>query len=180
MNKKLIILDRDGVINHDSPDFIKSPSEWIPINGSLEAIKKLNDNNYIVTVATNQSGLARGLFSDQDLVNMHDKMKSLLSKVGGKIDYVEYCPHLAEDNCTCRKPLPGMYQSISRKYSIPLDDVPVVGDSLRDLQAAVAVNASPYLVLTGKGNTTLQNSPLPNSTHVFESLHSMVNFLIEQ
>ena len=149
MTKPLIILDRDGVINIDSPHFIKSPDEWIPISGSIEAID-FEEHNYLIAIATNQSGISRGLFDESVLLKIHEKMNRLFLSFGISIDY-PYCPHLPEHNCSCRKPLPDMYRTISRHFSTSLEGVPVVGDSLRDLQAAVSVNATPYLVLTGKG-----------------------------
>lgn len=177
MNRPLIILDRDGVINIDSPNFIKTSDEWRPIEGSIEAIAKLKNNNYLVAIATNQSGLSRRLFSKDELFKMHRKMKALLDPYGASIDIIKYCPHLPEDNCLCRKPSPGMYISISNHFSIPLAGVPVVGDSLRDLQAAVSVNALPYLVLTGKGKQTLNHPDLPNGTKIFQNLAAVANFL---
>lgn len=166
------------MINHDSPSFIKSAAEWIPIDGSLEAIARLQHNGYIVTIATNQSGLSRGLFDENELCNMHKKMANLLDFFGASIDLIKYCPHLPRHACSCRKPLPGMYLSISNHFSISLEGVPVVGDSLRDLQAAVAVNAMPYLVLTGKGLNTLCHPDLPKHTRIFDNLGSVVDSLI--
>ena len=178
MNRSLIILDRDGVINFDSPNFIKSSAEWRPIDGSIEAIAKLKNNNYIVAIATNQSGLSRGFFSKAELLKMHRKMQSCLDQFGTSVDLIKYCPHLPDDKCLCRKPLPGMYISISNHFSIPLAGVPVVGDSLRDLQAAVSVNAVPYLVLTGKGKQTVGHPDLPKQTKIFQNLAEVANFLL--
>ncbi|MFN7096791.1 MAG: D-glycero-beta-D-manno-heptose 1,7-bisphosphate 7-phosphatase, partial [Gammaproteobacteria bacterium] len=148
---KLIILDRDGVINYDSPDYIKSPAEWRPIPGSLEAIAKLNNAGYKVVVATNQSGIGRGLFNLHTLHAIHKHLKESLAKVGGHIDFFAVCPHTPDDNCSCRKPRPGLLLQISQRYNCSLQDVPVIGDSFRDIKAAVAVGARPILVLTGNG-----------------------------
>jgi D-glycero-D-manno-heptose 1,7-bisphosphate phosphatase len=141
-HSKLVILDRDGVINEDSDLYIKSPDEWIPIPGSLEAIAKLNQAGYHIAVATNQSGVGRGLY-DMDMLNaIHDKFHRLLAKVGGHVDAIFFCPHTDADYCNCRKPLPGMIEKISERYGIPVKGVPIVGDSIRDLVAGVAVGAA--------------------------------------
>jgi D-glycero-D-manno-heptose 1,7-bisphosphate phosphatase len=154
---KLVILDRDGVINEDSDAFIKSPDEWRPIPGSLEAIVRLNNAGYQVVVATNQSGVARGLLDIQALQRIHDKMESAVVALGGRISAVFFCPHGPDDHCDCRKPAPGMLLEIGRRLGVELTGVPAIGDSLRDLQAAGAVGAQPILVLTGKGERTLAN-----------------------
>ena len=156
---KLIILDRDGTINEDRDDFIKSADEWIPLPGALEAIARLNHGGWHVVVASNQSGLGRGLFDLAALNAMHAKMNKLLSAHGGRIDAVFYCPHTPEDACHCRKPQPGLFEQILERYGIDLDapqsetasPVHAVGDSLRDLLAGLAVGCQPHLVLTGKG-----------------------------
>lgn len=148
---KLVILDRDGVINEDSENFIKTADEWRAIPGSLEAIASLNRAGYRVVVATNQSGIARGLFTLETLNRIHDKMLAELNRCGGHIDAIFFCPHGPDDQCQCRKPLPGMLKEISEKYGVSLEGIPVVGDSLRDLQAAIAAGARPVLVETGKG-----------------------------
>ncbi|MGY4827519.1 D-glycero-beta-D-manno-heptose 1,7-bisphosphate 7-phosphatase [Sphaerotilaceae bacterium SBD11-9] len=147
----LIILDRDGTINEDRDDFVKSADEWVPLPGSLEAIARLNQAGWHTVVATNQSGLGRGLFDMVALNAMHAKMNSALARVGGRVSAVFFCPHAPEDQCTCRKPLPGLYQQIGERYGVELANVPVVGDSVRDLEAAVAAGCPPHLVLTGKG-----------------------------
>jgi len=167
---KLIILDRDGVINLDSDQFIKNPAEWQPIPGSLEAIARLNQADYRVVVATNQSGIGRGLFDMPTLNAIHDKMHKACALVGGHIDAVFFCPHTAESRCDCRKPNPGMLEEIAARYNTNLAGVPVVGDSLRDLQSAVALGATPYLVLTGKGVKTQAKGGLPEGTLVFANL----------
>lgn len=148
---KLIILDRDGTINEDRDDFVKTPDEWVPIPGALEAIARLNQAGWHTVVATNQSGLGRGTFDMATLNAMHVKMNQLLAKQGGRIDAVFFCPHTPEDGCSCRKPLPGLFEQIGERFGVPLRDVPVVGDSLRDLQAGAAVGCQPHFVRTGKG-----------------------------
>ncbi|WP_114649956.1 D-glycero-beta-D-manno-heptose 1,7-bisphosphate 7-phosphatase [Pseudothauera hydrothermalis] len=175
---KLIILDRDGVINYDSEQFIKTPDEWRPIPGSLEAIAKLNQWGWRVVVATNQSGVGRGLFGMDTLNAIHEKMVKTLAQVGGRIDAIFFCPHAADSTCECRKPKPGMLRQIAERFNTPLDDVPVVGDSLRDLQAAVAVGAQPYLVLTGKGQKTRDDPALPPATQIYPDLATLVADLI--
>lgn len=153
---KLIILDRDGVINEDSDAYIKSVAEYIPIPGSLEAIAKLNTAGYTVVVATNQSGIARGMFDESVLQQMHDKLSRLLARVGGKIKKIYYCPHEPDDKCDCRKPKTGLFQQIFNDYPVNATEVFAIGDSLRDLQAAQQVGAKPVLVKTGKGMKTLR------------------------
>jgi D-glycero-D-manno-heptose 1,7-bisphosphate phosphatase len=156
---KLVILDRDGTINEDRDDYVKSPEEWVPLPGSLEAIARLNHAGWHVVVATNQSGLGRGLFEMSTLNAMHLKMNHLLAQQGGRIDAVFFCPHAPEDNCRCRKPLPGLFEQIGLRYGIDLTQVNAVGDTLRDLQAASAVGCKPHLVRTGK-SAELEDSGL--------------------
>jgi D-glycero-D-manno-heptose 1,7-bisphosphate phosphatase len=151
---KVVILDRDGVINHDSDSYIKSADEWIPIPGSLEAIARLNQAGYRVLVATNQSGLARGLFSIDALNAMHRKLRRELSTLGAQVEAIFFCPHAPDAHCQCRKPLPGLLEDVAERLQIDLRGIPVVGDSLKDVQAATAVGAAPILVLTGKGQRT--------------------------
>ena len=147
---KLIILDRDGTINEDRDDFVKSVDEWVPLPGALEAIARLNHAGWHTVIATNQSGLGRGTFDMATLNAMHLKMNQLLAKQGGRIDAVFFCPHGPEETCACRKPLPGLFVQIGERFGASLHDVPVVGDTLRDLQAGVAVGCKPHLVRTGK------------------------------
>jgi D-glycero-D-manno-heptose 1,7-bisphosphate phosphatase len=177
---KLIILDRDGVINHDSDAFIKSPDEWIPIPGSLEAIARLNRAGYRVVVSTNQSGVARGLFDMSTLNAIHQKMHMAAQQIGADIDAIFFCPHVPEDDCDCRKPRPGMLQAIGRRFNVGLKGVPAVGDSLRDLQAAFVVGCVPYLVLTGKGEKTQAKGGLPPGTVVYPDLAHMVDGLLAE
>lgn len=148
---RLVILDRDGTINEDRDDYVKSPDEWVPIPGALEAIARLHQAGWHVAVATNQSGLGRGLFDMYTLNEMHVKMNGLLAPLGGRVDAVFFCPHAPEDQCSCRKPLPGLFTDIGRRYGLDdLRGVPAVGDTLRDLQAASAAGCTPHLVRTGK------------------------------
>ena len=175
---KLIVLDRDGVINHDSEQFIKSPDEWRAIPGSLEAIARLNQAGYRVVVATNQSGVGRGLFGMTTLTAIHEKMFKALSQLGGRIDAVFYCPHAADSHCDCRKPKPGMFEQIGSRFGVDMHDVPAVGDGLRDLQAAHAVGAKPMLVLTGKGEKTHAAGDLPPGTVVYPDLAFAVSALL--
>ena len=148
---KLIVLDRDGVINHDSDAYIKSADEWVPIDGSLEAIARLNHAGYVVVVASNQSGLARGYFDIEALSAMHQKMDEMLVKIGGQVDAVFYCPHGPDDGCECRKPKPGMLLEIGQRFNVPLKDVVFIGDSISDIKAASNARARAILVRTGKG-----------------------------
>ncbi|MCH8619290.1 D-glycero-beta-D-manno-heptose 1,7-bisphosphate 7-phosphatase [Undibacterium sp. TS12] len=176
---KLIILDRDGVINQDSDDFIKSPEEWKPIPGSLQAIARLNQAGYTVVVATNQSGIGRKLFDMATLNAIHQKMHTTAQQVGATIDAIFFCPHMADDNCDCRKPKPGMLQEIARRYDTNLKGVHCVGDSLRDLQAGFVLGCKPHLVLTGKGSKAQEKGGLPPGTQVHADLAAMVNQLVE-
>ena len=167
---KLIVLDRDGVINVDSEQFIKSPDEWKPIPGSLEAIARLNESGWRVVVASNQSGVGRGLFDMDTLNAINEKMTKAIGQVGGRLDAIFFCPHSADSTCDCRKPRPGMFVQIAERFNVDMRGVPVVGDSLRDLQAGVAVGCQPYLVLTGKGAKTQADPALPEGTLVFPDL----------
>lgn len=155
----LVILDRDGVVNEDSDAYIKSPDEWVPIPGSLEAIARLNHAGYRVVIATNQSGVARGLFGMGELDAIHQKLHTALARLGGQLDGIYFCPHGPDDGCACRKPRPGLLLEIAARHGIELTGVPAIGDSLRDLEAARAVGATPILVRTGKGRTTEERLP---------------------
>ncbi len=154
MSEKLVILDRDGVINRDSKDFVKNADEWLPLPGSIDAIAALSAAGYKIAIASNQSGLARGLFDNQALQSMHAKFRTLVEEAGGKVDYIVICPHGPDDGCDCRKPEPGLYRQIAEHFDTSLDGVPIVGDSIRDLEAAVAAGAKPILVRTGNGVST--------------------------
>jgi D-glycero-D-manno-heptose 1,7-bisphosphate phosphatase len=147
----LVILDRDGVINHDRPDFIRCPEDWVPLPGSLEAIARLTRQGVRVAVATNQSGVGRGLFDAATLGAIHRRMTAEIRRVGGKLDKIVYCPHHPDAGCDCRKPKPGLLMSLAREYGRSLRGVPCIGDSRRDIEAAVAAGARPILVLTGNG-----------------------------
>lgn len=175
---KLVILDRDGVINHDSDKYIKNPQEWRAIAGSLEAIARLNQAGYHVVLATNQSGVGRGLFEVSTLNAIHDKMHRALSQIGGRIDAIFFCPHSADAGCTCRKPRPGLLEEIARRFNVDMKGVPNVGDSLRDLHAAAAVGAAPILVLTGKGQDTMDGGGLPDGTQIFPDLAAAVRSIV--
>lgn len=175
---KLIILDRDGVINYDSDQFIKSPEEWKPLPGSLEAIARLSQAGYRVVVATNQSGVGRGLFDMPMLNAIHEKMHKACAQTGGRIDAVFFCPHAADANCECRKPKSGMIREIAERYGMDLDGVPSVGDSLRDLEASIRLGAQPVLVLTGKGTKTHAKGGLPLGTLVYPDLAAFVATIV--
>ena len=178
---KLIILDRDGVINQDRDDFVKSADEWVPIEGSMDAIAFLTEAGYTVAVATNQSGIGRKYFTMQELTEMHNKMHRLAQQAGGVIDGIWFCPHTAADGCDCRKPLPGMVIDILSRFNAEAADTWLVGDSLRDLQAIAAVGGKPALVLTGKGKKTLvaEGDSLPENTQVFDSLLAFSQYLLQ-
>ena len=175
---KTIILDRDGVINIDSALYIKSPAEWKPIPGSLEAIARLNQAGYRVVVATNQSGIGRGLFDMDTLNAMHEKMHKSLAALGGRVDAIFYCPHTADDNCNCRKPKAGMFERIGNVYNMDLKGVLAIGDSLRDLQAGATAGCTPILVRTGKGAKTESDGNLPAGTTVYDNLAAAVDALL--
>ena len=174
----LILLDRDGVINYDSDQFIKSPEEWKPIPGSLEAIARLCQAGYRVVVTTNQSGVGRGLFDMHTLNAIHDKMHKAVALAGGRIDAIFFCPHAADTNCSCRKPKTGMLEGVAARYNVDLQGVPAVGDSLRDLISAANVGAQPILVLTGKGAKTQAQGELPEGTQIFLDLAAVVAILV--
>lgn len=172
-----IILDRDGVINYDSTNFIRSLDDWQPIPGSIGAIARLCQAGWQVTVATNQSGIARGLISPGELDAIHAFMFNTVSSAGGHIQALTYCPHSPSEGCKCRKPQPGMYLSLAERLNKQLSGVPVVGDSARDLEAAIEVGARPILVRTGKGEETLQSS-IGSSVEVYANLSEVVDCLI--
>jgi D-glycero-D-manno-heptose 1,7-bisphosphate phosphatase len=156
MRDRVVILDRDGVINEDSDRFIKSVDEWIPLPGSIDAIARLCNAGYRVAVATNQSGLARGLLTPADLDGIHCKLRDLLAEQGGRIEMIVYCPHGPDEGCSCRKPRTGMLEEIGRRLSVELGGVPFIGDSIGDVLAASAAGATPWMVRTGKGEETLR------------------------
>ena len=172
---KLIILDRDGVINHDSDEYIKNEEEWQAIPGSLDAIARLNRAGYRIVVASNQSGLARGKLDAITLNKIHRKMLNHLEQYGGKIEAVFFCPHGPDENCSCRKPQPGLLHEISRRIRVPLYRTTFVGDSLTDIEAAQSVKANPALVLTGYGQKTLDSGKVDKSVPVFDNLAAFVD-----
>ena len=175
---KLIILDQAGVINQNSDTFIKTPDEWKPIPGSLEAIGRLTHAGYRVVIATNQSGIGRGLLDMATYNTINDKMYKAVNQMGGRIDAIFFCPHTSADQCNCRKPATGMFEEIVQRYGVTLKTVPVIGDSLKDLQAAAAVGAIPILVLTGNGQITRTLPDIPADTQVFENLAAAVDALV--
>jgi D-glycero-D-manno-heptose 1,7-bisphosphate phosphatase len=175
---KTVILDRDGVINQDSDAYIKTPDEWIAIPGSLEAIARLTQAGYQVVVAPTQSGLARGLFTQATLAAIHLKMESAIQHRGGELAGIYYCPHGPDDDCSCRKPKPGLLQQIEQELGIDRKQTVLVGDSLRDLQAASAVGIQPVLVLTGKGRKTLEQLGQEQQYDVYQNLEDFVTALL--
>ena len=182
---KLVILDRDGTINEDRNDFVKSADEWIPIPGALEAIARLNHWGWHTVIASNQSGIGRGIYDMSALNAMHIKMNQLLAKLSGRIDAVFFCPHVADDKCQCRKPLPGMFKQIGERFGVDLNKVPVVGDSLRDLQAGAALGCEPHLVRTGNAAamTDVQLEQLVATvpgTFVHADLKAFADFIIQR
>jgi D-glycero-D-manno-heptose 1,7-bisphosphate phosphatase len=179
---KLVILDRDGTINADRDDFVKSPEEWLPLPGALEAVARLSHAGWHVVIASNQSGLGRGLFDVAALNAIHTKMHKALATLGGRVDAVFYCPHAPEESCVCRKPLPGLFTQIGARFGMPLKGVPTAGDSVRDLLAGSAAGCEPHLVLTGKsasfaGQTYLPDG-LPFNTQVHADLAGFADFIL--
>lgn len=179
---KLIILDRDGVINHDSDNYIKSADEWLPIDGSIDAIARLSQAGYRIFIASNQSGLARGLFQQADLDAMHEKLLSLVAGAGGKIAGIFYCPHHPDDNCRCRKPKTGLIDDIESALKTSVADCFFIGDSIKDLRAGRAKHCRTILVKTGKGHASLrqlQEQPM-DKVLVFDNLAAAASFIVKQ
>ena len=177
---RLLVLDRDGVINKDSKAFVKSADEWLPLPGSIAAIAALSKAGFTIAVASNQSGLARGLFGRNALRSMHRKFRRLVASAGGRVDRIVVCPHGPDDGCRCRKPAPGLLERLGRHYGVTMTDVPVIGDSLRDLQAASAVGARPILVLTGNGQKT--RAALPGDLadiEIYDDLSAAARALVQ-
>jgi len=179
----LVILDRDGVINEDSDAFVKSLDEWIPLPGSIDAIARLSRGGFAVAVATNQSGLGRGLFRQADLDAMHQRLDALVTAAGGRLAGIYHCPHKPDDGCDCRKPLPGLLDQLARDLDLPLEDAVMVGDSLRDLEAGLARGCKPILVRTGKGAATearlrADDSPLLRALVIFDDLSQCADHLL--
>jgi D-glycero-D-manno-heptose 1,7-bisphosphate phosphatase len=178
---KLVILDRDGVINHDSKGYVKSVSEWHHIEGGLEAVAKAYKSGIKFAVATNQSGIARGLYTHEDMRQMHEKMNSILHKLGGKFEYIAYCDHLPELKCSCRKPEPGMIKKIQEHTKIPFENMIMIGDRLKDLQSGNKVGTQYALVLTGQGEDTLLEHPelKTNGTPIYKDLAAALEEILE-
>lgn len=180
---KLVILGRDGILNEFREGHVTEPEEWRPVEGALEAVARINHAGWHVVVATNQSGIGRGMIDMAAVNAVHARMHQLLQAQGGRIDAVFYCPHTPEDDCDCRKPKPGLLQDIGRRYATPLEGVPMVGDTLRDLQAAVAAGCEPHLVLSGRANS-LQGAQLEQllaqvpQARVHGSLGAFADFLL--
>jgi D-glycero-D-manno-heptose 1,7-bisphosphate phosphatase len=180
---KIVILDRNGSLNVHREDFVKSDVEWTPLPGALEAIARLNHAGWRVVIASNQSGLGRGLFDMASLNAMHAKMHKMLAAVGGRIDAVFFCPHAPDEGCQCRKPAPGLFLQIAERYGVDLAGMPTAGDSLRDLQAGYAVGCEPHLLLTGMGQACrgVDLPPeYPPGTRVHADLSAFVDFLLER
>lgn len=177
---KMVILDRDGVVNHMLEDDVTTVDGWDPISGSIEAINRLKKAGYLVTMASNHSGIARGLYSEAELEAMHNKMQAMLATRGASIDGIFYCPHSPQDNCICRKPKPGLLFQIARQFDIDLSQTPVVGDDISDIQAAKMANARPILVRTGKGEYVMQHFPEALDVPVFDDLAHFVRDLLRR
>jgi D-glycero-D-manno-heptose 1,7-bisphosphate phosphatase len=177
---RLVILDRDGVINRDRPDFIRRPEQWRPLPGSLEAIAALCRAGYAVAVATNQSGVGRGLFTPETLEAIHARMRAAVADAGGRIEVIASCPHDPAAGCRCRKPATGLLEGICSTLGIPIAGVPCVGDSARDIEAAVAIGARPILVLTGNGRRTAEALGPARMPEVFEDLAAAARQLIRE
>ncbi len=175
---KLVILDRDGTINHDSDEYIKSPEEWRPITGALEAISRLNHAGFHVVIVTNQSGLGRGLMDVASLNAIHKKMLKQLAAVGGRIDAIFYCPHAPTDGCTCRKPMPGLIDQVADRFGLDIKGTPFVGDTITDMQAASSAGCVPHLVLTGKSEA-MRGHPLPPTFPADTQMHTDLNAFVD-
>ena len=171
---KMVILDRDGVINHEADDDVTTVDGWDPIPGSIEAINRLKKAGYLVTIASNHSGIARGIYSEDELVEMNAKMQRMLAARGASVDGIFYCPHGPEANCICRKPKPGLLFQIAKQFDIDLSQTPLVGDNISDIQAAKMANAKPVLVRTGKGEYVMQHFPEALDVPVYDDLAHFV------
>lgn len=175
---KLLILDRDGVINQDSDDYIRSLDEWVPIPGSIEAIAALSRGGWTVAVATNQSGIGRGYYGVDVVESMHAHLRELVEASGGALGMVAVCPHRPDEGCDCRKPRPGLLQQIGKYYGVNLQTVSFVGDTLRDVCAALAAGCRPILLRTGKGERTLAAGGLPENMAVFDNLSCVADWIL--
>ena len=178
MTMKLIILDRDGVLNEENEDFIQSAEEWVPYDSSMQAVSRLNAAGYRVVLATNQSGIGRGLIQMDTLNQIHQKMHNSLGRFGGWVDAIFFCPDPPDSDSQCRKPKPGMFEDIANRCETDLEGVPAVGDKLADIQAAIAAGARPILVRTGYGRQTEKDENLPEGVEVYDDLHSFVDELL--
>ena len=178
--KNLVILDRDGVINIDSADYIKSPGEWIPIPGSLEAICRFAERNWLIFIVTNQSGIARDLFSESTLRQIHQKMCNLITQRGGYITGIYFCPHHPRDGCSCRKPNTGLLQQIEIEHQLSVKGAPFIGDSLKDVKAALSAGCKPVVVKTGNGKETVNQLANCQSIQVCENLADASELLLNQ
>lgn len=181
MNSKLIILDRDGTINHDSDDYVKSPEEWQALPGAIDAIARLNHAGWHTVIATNQSGLGRGLIDAAMLNNIHEKLNKALSQAGARVDAIFFCPHTPDDHCHCRKPAPALFEQIGDRFGVTLSEVHAVGDTLRDAQAAAAVGCQTHLVRTGKSDFLTTNTlpeNFPANTRVHADLSAFADWLL--
>ena len=178
---KIIILDRDGVINYDSTKYIKNADEWVAMDDSLVAIANLTNLDYKIIICSNQSGIGRGLFTMEELNEMHEKMHKLVNQAGGEITAIFICPHTPDDDCNCRKPKPGMIYEICERFNVEdISKVMMVGDSERDLEAIHSASGIPVLVKTGNGRKTLIKSKLPPGTLVFDNLLEFSEYLIDK
>jgi D-glycero-D-manno-heptose 1,7-bisphosphate phosphatase len=176
---RLVIVDRDGVVNEDSADYIKSVAEWQPIAGSLEAIAELAKAGYRVAVVTNQSGVARGLFDEATLEAIHGRMRSAVRAAGGELAGIYYCPHLPSAGCDCRKPRPGLFRQLEQALGVSVRGVPYVGDKLTDVDAAEAVGARPMLVRTGKG-AKLEQAARERGVPIFDDLRAAARSILDE
>jgi len=176
---KLVVLDRDGVINEARDEVIKDPQDFVPIEGSLEAIARLSQNDYRVVVITNQSGIAHGQLTIDEVGRVHAHMQQQVAALGGRIDAVLFCPHAPDDDCSCRKPKPGMLHSLMDRLKVELNGVPLVGDSLRDVQTAMVVGATPVLVRTGHGAQTLEENKHLDTVEIYTDLAEFTEQILE-
>lgn len=188
---KLLILDRDGTLNRSRDDYVASADEWEALPGALEAVARLNHGGWRVVIATNQSGLGRGLFDVASLNAIHAKMHRKLAAAGGRIEAVFFCPHAPEDACHCRKPEPGLFEQIGDRFGVPLDEVLVAGNALRHVQAGATAGCPPHLLLTGKSeylraladDDGVLSEPvpgLPEGTRLHEDLSAFADWLLAQ
>jgi len=176
----LVLLDRDGVINEDSPAYVKRPSEWSPIPGSLDAIARLNRTGWSVAICSNQAGVGRGLLTNDDLDSIHDAMRAALARVGGHIDGIFCCTHSPDDHCACRKPEPGLLVHAMHELNATPEQTTFVGDSLRDMQAAVAAGCTPVLVRTGHGADSESGARAMGVERIFDDLAQAASWLADR